>query len=115
MCIRDSPTNDQSTKMFTEGMSVMMFNSSGGITGNTATIGDKFEMVVAPPLKDEVQSMPTGGCGFGIMTASKNPDAAWDFVKWYIQDEKGGLALSLIHISPSEAGSAGPARRERRG
>ena len=41
MCIRDSyfndPTNDQSTKMFTEGMSVMMFNSSGGITGNTAT------------------------------------------------------------------------------
>ena len=39
--------------------------------------------------------MPTGGCGFGIMTASKNPDAAWDFVKWYIQDEKGGLAFVL--------------------
>lgn len=91
----NDPTNDQSTKMFTEGMSVMMFNSSGGITGNTATIGDKFEMVVAPPLKDEVQSMPTGGCGFGIMTASQNPDAAWDFVKWYIQDEKGGLAFVL--------------------
>ena len=81
--------------MFTEGMAVMMFNSSGGIAGNTETIGDSFEMVVAPPLTDQVTSMPTGGCGFGILSASQNQDAAWDFVKWFIQDEKGGLAFVL--------------------
>lgn len=91
----NDPTNDQSGKMFTEGMAVMMFNSSGGIAGNTETIGDSFEMVVAPPLKDQVTSMPTGGCGFGILSASQNQDAAWDFVKWFIQDEKGGLAFVL--------------------
>ena len=39
--------------------------------------------------------MPTGGNGFGILAASKEQDAAWKFMKWFIEDEKGGLAFVI--------------------
>lgn len=89
------PANDQTGSLFTSGSAAMMINSSGGITSNTANIGDSFEYVVSPLVKGKIASMPTGGCGFGILAASQNQEAAWEFVKWYIQDEKGGLAFVL--------------------
>lgn len=85
--------NNLDTKMFVEGMAAMSIGSSGGITSRTKSIGDKFDYVVAPLVKDKIYSMPTGGCGFGILAASKYKDQAWEFIKWYIQDQKGGLAF----------------------
>ena len=39
------PANDQTGSLFTSGTAAMMINSSGGITSNTANIGDSFEYV----------------------------------------------------------------------
>lgn len=91
----NDPANDQDNQMFMSGMAAMTINSSGAITSRLENIGDKFEYVTAPLVKDKVASMPTGGSGFGLLSSSKNKDAAWEFMKWYIQDEKGGLAFVL--------------------
>lgn len=91
----NDPANDQDNQMFISEMAAMTINSSGAITSRLDAIGDKFEYVTAPLVKDKVESMPTGGSGFGLLASSKNKDAAWEFMKWYIQDEKGGLAFVL--------------------
>ena len=91
----NDPANDQSGQMFTSGMAVINIGSSGGITSNTKTIGDSFEYVIAPLVSDAKASMPTGGNGFGILASSEKQDAAWKFMKWFIQDEKGGLAFVI--------------------
>lgn len=91
----NDPANDQDNQMFISGMAAMTINSSGAITSRMEAVGDKFEYVTAPLVKGEVASMPTGGNGFGLLASSKNKDAAWEFMKWYIQDEKGGLAFAL--------------------
>ena len=91
----NDPANDQDNQMFTSGMAAMTINSSGAITSRRETIGDSFEYVVAPLVKGKIESMPTGGNGFGILAASKEQDAAWKFMKWFIEDEKGGLAFVI--------------------
>lgn len=91
----NDPANDQDNQMFTSGMAAMTINSSGAITSRRETIGDSFEYVVAPLVKGKIESMPTGGNGFGIQAASKEQDAAWKFMKWFIEDEKGGLAFVI--------------------
>ena len=91
----NDPANDQDNQMFTSGMAAMTINSSGAITSRRDTIGDSFEYVVAPLVKGKIASMPTGGNGFGILAASKEQEAAWKFVKWFIEDEKGGLAFVI--------------------
>ncbi len=91
----NDPANDQDNQMFTSGMAAMTINSSGAITTRIDTIGDDFEYVVAPLVSDVTASMPTGGSGFGILAASGLQEEAWEFVKWFIQDEKGGLAFVI--------------------
>ena len=91
----NDPANDQDNQMFTSGMAAMTINSSGAITTRIDTIGDDFEYVVAPLVSDVTASMPTGGSGFGILAASGLQEEAWKFVKWFIQDEKGGLAFVI--------------------
>lgn len=91
----NDPANDQSGQMFTSGMAAINIGSSGGITSNTSAIGDSFAYVVAPLVADNKASMPTGGNGFGILASSEKQEAAWKFVKWFIQDDKGGLAFVI--------------------
>lgn len=91
----NDPANDQDNQMFTSGMAAMSINSSGAITSRLKTVGDSFEYVVAPLVKGKIESMPTGGSGFGILSSSKEPEAAWKFMKWFIEDEKGGLAFVI--------------------
>lgn len=91
----NDPANDQDNQMFNSGMAAMTINSSGAITSRLEAVGDSFEYVTAPLVKNEIASMPTGGNGFGMLAASEKKDDAWKFMKWFIEDEKGGLAFVL--------------------
>lgn len=91
----NDPANDKDNQLFTQGMAAMSINSSGTITSRTKSIGSKFNYIVVPLPKDVKYSMPTGGSGFGILSSSKQKDAAWQFMQWFVQNEKGGTAFVL--------------------
>ncbi len=85
------PTNNIAGSLFAEEKVIMKIESSGGIRSTYNTLEDKFPFIVAPMPAGKIASMPTGGNGIGILAASKNVDAAWDFVKWFITNDEGGL------------------------
>lgn len=85
------PTNNIAGSLFAEGKSAMKIDSSGGIRSAYNTLADKFEFTVTPLPSRKIASMPTGGNGIGILAASANVDAAWDFVNWFITNDEGGL------------------------
>jgi multiple sugar transport system substrate-binding protein/sn-glycerol 3-phosphate transport system substrate-binding protein len=91
----NNSTNDQSKNLFVSGKAAMMMSSSGANGGVKTAVNGKFQFVVSAPVKGKNYSMPTGGCGMGILSSSKHQAQAWEFFKWYIQDKKGGLAFVL--------------------
>lgn len=71
-----------------------MFQESTSLIG-TLSSKCNFSLGVAMlPGKDK-QAMPTGGANLAIIEKSKNKDAAWTFINWIINDEKGGLQFAL--------------------
>lgn len=71
-----------------------MFQESTSLIG-TLKKNCKFDLGVAMLPGQDKQAMPTGGANIGILEASKNKEAAWEFINWFINDEQGGLQFAL--------------------
>jgi sn-glycerol 3-phosphate transport system substrate-binding protein len=71
-----------------------MFQESTALIG-TLKKNCKFEIGAAMLPGEDKRAMPTGGANIGILEASKNKDAAWEFINWFINDENGGLKFVL--------------------
>jgi sn-glycerol 3-phosphate transport system substrate-binding protein len=80
-------------QMFTSGKIGMMFQSTGVIGSLTSNV--KFDYVTAFLPMDQVYANPTGGANVSLMAGSKNKDAAFEFIKWMMQDPKGGQQFVL--------------------
>lgn len=80
-------------QMFLEGKSGLYLSSVGNL--NSIEENAKFDMELAWVPKGKEQVVPTGGCSIVMMDASPNKDAAWEFMKWILQDPKGGTSFCL--------------------
>jgi sn-glycerol 3-phosphate transport system substrate-binding protein len=77
-------------QMFQDGKAGMLFQSTGQI-GALAT--SKFKVVTAFMPKDKVNAEPTGGGNIVMTQATKQKDAAWEFIKWVETEPQGGQQL----------------------
>lgn len=88
-------TDSDSTcrQMFLEGKSGFYLSSVGNL--NTMEENAKFDLELAWVPKGVEQVVPTGGCSIVMMGSSPNKDAAWEFMKWILEDPKGGESFCL--------------------
>lgn len=88
-------TDSDSTcrQMFLEGKSGMYLSSVGNL--NTIQENAQFDVELAWVPKGKVQVVPTGGASVVLMEASPNKDAAWEFMKWVLEDPKGGTSFCM--------------------
>ena len=80
-------------QMFLEGKCGMYLSSCANLIGvqNAAD----FDMQTAFVPKGKEQVVPSGGCSVVMMEASPNKDAAWEFMRWVLQDPDGGLKFCM--------------------
>nr|WP_213585291.1 ABC transporter substrate-binding protein [Paenibacillus sp. J2TS4] len=67
----------------------MIFQSTGVI--GTFIGSTNFDYVTAFLPKDEVYANPTGGANIAMLEASKNKEAAWEFIHWLMTSPEGAL------------------------
>jgi len=76
-------------QMFVEGKVGMMFQSTGAIGGLMSNVD--FEYVTAFLPQDEKYANPTGGANIVMLSDAKQKEAAWEFVRWMMNEPEGAL------------------------
>jgi len=76
-------------QMFLEGKCGMLLNSIGALTNVQSNA--QFTVQVAFVPQGKVRVVPTGGNSICMLEGSKHKEAAWEFIRWAIQDPKGIL------------------------
>ncbi|MBW7457284.1 ABC transporter substrate-binding protein [Paenibacillus sepulcri] len=80
-------------QMFLEGKVGMMFQSTGTIGSLKETVD--FDYVTAFLPQDQKYASPTGGANVSMLSGSKHKDAAWEFIRYLMDDPDGGLQFIL--------------------
>ncbi|MFD1957734.1 ABC transporter substrate-binding protein [Paenibacillus thailandensis] len=80
-------------QMFVDGKVGLLYQSTGSMGGLDASV--KFDYVAAFLPKDQQYANPTGGANVAMLSSSKNKEAAWEFIRWVMQDEEGGQQFIL--------------------
>ncbi|WP_028608826.1 ABC transporter substrate-binding protein [Paenibacillus harenae] len=79
--------------MFKEGKVAMIYQSTGSIGGLTEAVDFDYATAFLP--QDKVYANPTGGANVAMLAASKNKEAAWEFIRWMETDPQGALPFIL--------------------
>ncbi|MBB6671585.1 ABC transporter substrate-binding protein [Cohnella nanjingensis] len=80
-------------QMFVEGKVAMMFQSTGTIGSLSGTVGFDYTTAFLP--QDKKYASPTGGANVAMLAGSKHKDAAWEFLRYLMEDPDGGLQFIL--------------------
>jgi multiple sugar transport system substrate-binding protein len=89
-------------QQFTTGKAAMMFSGTWNLS-TLATDAPKLHWVAVPLPYSKKPASALGGENFGIMSASKNQDAAWDYIK-FVQDPAYAQAFyGCISYMPSRS------------
>ena len=80
-------------QMFTSGKVAMMYQSTGSIGSIASAVDFDYETAFLP--EDAKYATPTGGANVAMLSASKNKDAAWEFIRWMETDPQGALPFIL--------------------
>jgi sn-glycerol 3-phosphate transport system substrate-binding protein len=80
-------------QMFSSGKIPMMFQSTGTI--GHLTENANFEYVTAFLPKNDVYGTPTGGGNVAMLAGSKNKEAAWEFIRFMMEEPEGLLQFIL--------------------
>jgi multiple sugar transport system substrate-binding protein len=87
------------TQMFAQGKLAMMFATFGTVPYLRSTIKD-FTWDVAPPPGDVEQKTESSVIVFCIPKKAKNPDQAWDLLKYLASEEGGKMLLAGGEFTP---------------
>ena len=88
------PTTDSDTtcrQLFFDGKAAMYISSTGNLNSIDKNATFDYELAWVP--QGEVRVVPTGGCSVVMMEASKNKEAAWEFLRWCLQEPEGGAYI----------------------
>jgi sn-glycerol 3-phosphate transport system substrate-binding protein len=80
-------------QMFLEGRVAMMFQSTGVIGSLLGSVEFDYETAFLP--QDVKFATPTGGANVVMLEGSKNKEAAWEFIRFMMEDPNGAQQFIL--------------------
>ena len=101
-------------QMFAQGKIAMMFATFGTVPYLRTTVKD-FTWDVAPPPGDVEQKTESSVIVFCVPKKAKNPDQAWDLLKYLASEEGGKILLQGGAFTPINTQGRGRAGAEREG
>ncbi|MCI8887035.1 MAG: ABC transporter substrate-binding protein [Hungatella sp.] len=85
-------SNDSCRSLFLDGQSAMFLTSCSNV--KTVDENASFKYSVNPVPAGDRKAVNTGGCTFGLMSASEHKQEAWEFMQWYMTAEEGAATIA---------------------